>query len=250
MMTLNTVFAEGVDVILRSVEIGRSLSPRSNNNISNPDTGLCAQGIIAGIIATVPDRDNRWVALVQGRLGVSEGLFEDYLAHGDSVLLANWVHIIPPFFHLSLEDDHNTSSFLLLILECISKFDIQNTLPGLQHVFCTLWNEIVLEARKSELSPFPFNILRPIRHFYITLHQGTDAAPTAFDASTVHRDPILLNTSSYPFCNIPGHHTHINNAAPTGKNTHPPTIASPTVLPSHRSQHHHTFHSARRVIFS
>jgi hypothetical protein len=90
-------------------------------------------------------------------------------------------------------------------LRCISKFDIENTLPGLQHDFCALWNEILLEARKTGKFYYPLYILSPIRHFYIALHQGTDCAPSAFDASTEGNDDILRFPSSYPLCNIPGH---------------------------------------------
>jgi hypothetical protein len=51
----------------------------------------------------------------------------------------------------------------------------------------------------------PVNILKRIRHPYIALHQGTDAAPTAFSASTDNYDAILYEPSSYPFCNLASH---------------------------------------------
>ena len=51
-------------------------------------------------------------------------------------------------------------------------------------------------------------ILFWIRHLYIALHQDTDAAPTAFSASTVPTytlNDILYEPSSYPICNLASH---------------------------------------------
>jgi tRNA threonylcarbamoyladenosine modification (KEOPS) complex Pcc1 subunit len=225
---LSVVFRIGVDVILRSVDIGRTLSLKSGG-----DTGLCAQAIIAGIIATVPKRDDRWIALTKDQLGISENVLRDYLTHGDSVLLANLIHIIRTLLRLCLDNGQDKAVSLFPILQHISKFDIQNTLPGLQHDFCDLWNEIVQEARKTGGFYYPCFILQPIRHFYIALHQGTDCAPTAFDASTQDDDYHLRFSTSYPLCNIPGHQSQVNNAAGTAENTHPSTIAPPTIQPYH-----------------
>ena len=53
-----------------------------------------------------------------------------------------------------------------------------------------------------------FRTLRPIRNIYIALHQDTDSAPTQFSASTGDDDSILYEPSSFPVCNIPGHHPY------------------------------------------
>ncbi|KAH9971383.1 hypothetical protein BGW80DRAFT_1322144, partial [Lactifluus volemus] len=89
----------------------------------------------------------------------------------------------------------------------ISKFDIRNTLPELQHDFCGLWNEITQEAHNRESNSISLFILKPIRQLYVALHQGTGAAPTAFDVSTDVMAPLLWQPSSYPLCNIAGHHS-------------------------------------------
>jgi hypothetical protein len=73
-----------------------------------------------------------------------------------------------------------------------------------------------------------------MRCLYIALHQGTSATPTAFSSSTADHDPVLLDKSSYPVCNIPGHHSHKNQPviSATSETTHPPsTTTSPTVPP-------------------
>jgi Family of unknown function (DUF6535) len=226
---ISSVFDDyGEDTVLRSAEFRRSL--RSSGD---QDPGLCVQGIISGIIACVPERerDDRWIALAKDQLGVSEEVLRDYLVHGDSIILANLICITRPLFRLCLEDLSNTTFFLPSILGCtsISGFDIHNTLPELQHDFCTLWNEITREAHNSrghDSIRIPADILRPIRLLYIALHEGTDAAPTAFDASTDVFDQVALGDPfSYPLCNIPEHHSD----SATGKISHLPTITSPLV---------------------
>jgi Family of unknown function (DUF6535) len=212
-------------VSLQSVQLGHSMRSRCCSSKSN--IGLFAQGIVAGIIATVPERDDRWKALVMDQLRISEGVLQYYLAHGDSVLLANWIHITRQFLRPSL-DRESMYHVLKLIQPIVSKFDIENTLPGLQHDFCSIWNEIAQKAHEGGSYSYSVSILRDTRHIYIALHQGTDAALTAFSSSTDDRDPILFCPSSYPLCNIPGHQTVI---ASTGETAHPPTIISPTLPP-------------------
>ncbi|KAH9972955.1 hypothetical protein BGW80DRAFT_1252314 [Lactifluus volemus] len=216
---LEGIFGYGVDV-LRSVEIGRSL--RSSGD------GLCTSGIIAGVIANVPERerDYHWSVLVKGQLGVSEEKLRDYLAHGDSVLLANLTHITRLLFRACLKDIRGMTTCLYYILPLISKFDIRHTLPEPQHDFCDLWNEITRAAQNDLTFCIALRILKPIRHLYIALHQGTDAAPTDF-ASTDDDDVALLSGSSYPLCNIPCHHPD----SVTGENAHSSTNTSPTRPP-------------------
>ncbi|KAI0246131.1 hypothetical protein BJV78DRAFT_1286705 [Lactifluus subvellereus] len=218
-------------VLLRSVEIGRSLGSRGNNN--NEGSALCAQGIVAGIIASVPvgELDYHWKALVMDQLGISEGVLRDYLAHGDSVLIANLIHITRQFFRSYLDGDSFILYALLDMLPAISGFDIKNTLPGLQHDFCALWNEIVLEARKRGNYNILLYTLSKIRHLYIALHQGTDSAPTAFSVSTHDLDDILAQPTSYPLCNIPAHASHIHGAVvgPPAETTLP-TVPHPDAV--------------------
>ena len=201
---LQSVTCGGVNGVLRSVEIGHSLGSRSNNN---EGSGLCAQGIVAGIIASVPveERDYRWNALVMDQLGVSEAVLRDYLAHGDSVLIANLIHITRQLF---LEGDRFIHHALLNILPAISRLDIQTTLPELQHDFCALWNEIVLKARITGAYSIPVVILSHIRHIYIPLHQGTASAATVFSVSN---NNFLHQPSSYPLCQVPGHASLIHD---------------------------------------
>ncbi|KAI0246527.1 hypothetical protein BJV78DRAFT_144122 [Lactifluus subvellereus] len=226
---LQKVILGGVDEVLRSVEFGHSLISLGNNN--DEGLALLAQAIVSRIIASVPvgEHDYRWTALVMDQLGISEGVLRDYLGHGDSVLLANFIHITRPFFHSYLDVGRVEFAMLLYILPSISKFDIKDTLPGLQNDFCALWNEIVLEAPNDTSDYIPFYILRYIRHIYIALHQDSDSA---FSDDC---DYILDQPSSYPLCNIPCHASHIHEpvVGPQEVTVHASAATSPTVPHPH-----------------
>ena len=192
------------DGVLRSVEIGNYLKSWSNNR--DRETDLYTQSIVAGVIANAWERDNHWLALTMDQLHISLDVYRDYIAHGDSVLLANLIQITSRILR---EGDHYSAYISSRILPSVSRFDIPRTLPKLQHDFCALWNDVVQEAWKSGSDSIPIYILRYTRHLYIALHQGTDASPTLFSSSTADHDDILFHDSSYPLCNIAGHHPDV-----------------------------------------
>ena len=188
--------------------MGRSIRDASDRMDVQP--AMSANIFAASILANAMERkggpvDDDWAAFAMVHLDVSAPVLRYYLAHGNSVLLANVIHVIhrarDMLLRVNLGMDFD-SWFLLLEL---AKFDAEDTLPELQHEFCAMWNEIVLGARSSSYR-LPYVImLSGIRQIYITLHQGTDAAPTAFTASTYIFDPIFDIVSSYPLCTIQGH---------------------------------------------
>ncbi|KAI0246128.1 hypothetical protein BJV78DRAFT_1286703 [Lactifluus subvellereus] len=139
-VTLEDIVGRGVDGVLQSVEAGHSSGSRGNNN--NEGSSLCAQGIVAGMIASVPveERDYRWKALIMDHWqpGVMEGVVRDFLTHGDSALIANLIYITRQIFRSYLDGDHFILYALSYILPAISGCDIQHTLPGLQNDFCAL----------------------------------------------------------------------------------------------------------------
>ena len=101
-------------------------------------------------------------------LGVSEDVFQNHLAHGNSVLLANLIHITRHLFDSLREGHQDLARESLCILHWVSKFNILNTLPELQHEFCNLWNLIVQQAQNGGADDIPFiEILIQIRHLYI-----------------------------------------------------------------------------------
>lgn len=190
--------------VLQSVEIGSYLKGWVKNR--DRERSLYSQSIVAGVIANVRERDDRWSALAKDQLCISGDVLQDYVTHGDSVLLANLNHITSQILlTVTVKGDHHSAYVSSRILRSVSQFNILHTLPELRHDFCALWNHVVQEARESGSGSIPTYILRYIRHLYIALHQDTDASPKLFSSSTADHDDVLSHGSSYPFCDIADH---------------------------------------------
>ena len=172
-------------------------------------TAHYAQCIVAKILASVPERDDHWIQFATRALGLSELDLRNYISHGnDNVVLAISIHLIRQSIQYRFYDWDALKAF--------SKLDIVKTVPELQHGFCVLWNEVVLEARKQEQglhsnhSPLVV-ILRWSRRQYIALHRDADASEIDFP-----RDPSL-----FPLCDIP-HHLHGHGSVPESTTPVPP----------------------------
>ncbi|KAF8479056.1 hypothetical protein DFH94DRAFT_38235 [Russula ochroleuca] len=215
---------------LQSVEIGHAL--RFWGHRRDHDQNL--QWIVACIIARAQRRDDRWTMLVKETFGVPDRVLQDSLAHRDSVLLFILIHIS--------RQANRAGSWTSGILSSHFKFDICNTLPGLQDDFRTLWDEIAQEAKNQELSSVPAQILSEIRHLHVALHGGTDAALTAF--SGCRAVPSLTQPEKSPAASP--HHTSLieSDHTPDGSATsqqavevniivEPPSPTEHTPLPSH-----------------
>ncbi len=163
------------DEVPQTLEMGHTLARWCTNNYRY--TNMYAQSIIGRILGSARERNDSWVMLAARAFGLPERELRDNIADGgDNVLLAILIHI-------SRQSVHSGNLFWG-VFETLSKLDMCNTLPRLQRDFCTLWNEIVQEARNRGFHSDPVTILCLIRHSYIALHQGTDAAPTAFIKKT------------------------------------------------------------------
>jgi hypothetical protein len=181
----------------QTIETANALAHWCTSNREH--VALAARCMVASILQAPLKRDDCWIALARDQLGLPDRVLHDSISRGDdSACLAIFIHMTRQFFR--------TKSWNLTVVSSLSKFDICNTHPGLQNTFCSLWNEIVLQAKKQGSYSDPAHVLRAVRHFYVALHQGTDAAPTTFDASTRSLDRILDLPSSYPLCNIAAHH--------------------------------------------
>ena len=165
--------------------------------------------MVAIVIAKAKERGDLWRELVIGQLGISAHVLQDYLAHGDSALLANYIHILRDIIHFHLDQFRSgDAASRWKFLESVSQFDVQNTLPTLQHDFCDLWNEIVDMTRTTpdyQIRSILIILLKNVRRTYIALHDGTDSAPTAFSGSTADDEHALFMSSSYPLCNLFNH---------------------------------------------
>ena len=213
---LEDVFLRIWNEVPLTVDIGRTLSRWFTNR--DQDIPKVVHLMAARIFLNVREKNDSWVTLAARVFGLPDS---DLALRGDNLSLAVLIHISRQY----LRSDY----FNWRVWGPLSKPDIRNTLPRLQHDFCTLWNEIVQKARYRGSYSRPFHILKGIRHLYIALHQGTDAALTAFSASTDSLDSILWQPSLYPSCSIPCHRPHISLPLPTQPDDssdvsyHPPT---------------------------
>jgi hypothetical protein len=176
---------------LHCVEIGHSLRWWDDGQFSS-----YLRRANIRIISCARERDDRWKALIKDEVDISDHVLQEYLVHGDSVSLATFIYFVRQLVRSdipSLDSDP-------YVLRSLSRFDICDTLPGLQHDFCSLWNELVQEARNRGAGSMPTYILKEIRHIYASLHLGTDSAPTAYSDVTPDDDSILFDPSSYPLC--------------------------------------------------
>jgi hypothetical protein len=188
---LDDVFNGRWDEVLRSVEIGLSL--RRWGHDKNESIDLNMRRIIASIVARARRQDDRWIRLAKDEFGVPDRVFRDF-AHGDTIPLAILIH--------STRQAFQTRRPQRDVLRSLSRINIHDTLPALQHEFCALWNEIALEARNEGVDQSPAHILPEIRHLFDALHQGANAVHnTPFTIFVDVLDPTLGQPSSYPLCN-------------------------------------------------
>jgi hypothetical protein len=177
---------------LQSVELGLSLRRWGHGKNDSIDSNI--RRIIARIVARARRQDDRWTRLVKDEFGVPDRVFEDYLAHGDTIPLAILIH--------STRQALQTRRAKRDVLRSLSQINIHDTLPALQHEFCALWNEIVLEAKNERADQSLVYILLEIRHLFEALHQGGSAAhKSQFTIFFDIFDPSLGKPSSYPLCN-------------------------------------------------
>jgi hypothetical protein len=202
----------------QTVQMGRTLARWFTNR--DQDIPAVVQKIIAEILLSVRKLNDNWVALAAQLYDLPE---RDIALGGDSLSLATLIHITRQYVR--------SEYFDWGVLRALSKLDIGNTLPRLQHDFCTLWNQLVQEATNKGRRSRAVSVLGMIRHLYIPPHQGTDAAPTAFSASTDWH-PILYYPSSYPVCNLASHRpdstTHLSLPLPTPPGNSPDVLSPST----------------------
>jgi len=205
------------DEALKSFEIGHSLVRWGHS--SDDSIGPNVRRIVACVIARDQDRDDRLAKLVKEAFDIPDGVIRDYLAHGDSMLLAILIRVTRKALRICRSEQR--------VLESLSQFDIHNTATELQHDFCTLWSEVVQAARNEGTSSPPTQILAGIRRPFADLHQGTDATPVRFPAPISDGDNVLSWPWSYRLCNIAGHRPDSAESNPV---TSSHTVPSPTQL--------------------
>jgi hypothetical protein len=209
-------------------------------NISQPVLALYVQYVVAVTLAGAQQRDDHWFQLASGQLNESKSLLWTHYAYGDSILLANAIFVIRRTLQTfsGSEDDHRKDILEASskTMELVCRFDIKNTLVEHQHQFCSLWNQLVDAAQNNtepDVTSLYKTMLKSVRRLYITLHEKTSSAPTAFSTTTDDRDRVLDDARSYPRCRIDGlrHSTPAPELQLNGLPGHP------------RNAHHFTAHS-------
>ena len=232
---------------LRSVDFGLFL--KDWGRVDRPITTYYVQCAVAVIISSVPTqaRDDRWVQLVTRQIDVSKSVLRRYLIHGDSILLANLIHIVQQTLQISLDKGEHCEAHIKnassRTLESMSlsmcKLDAQHFLPELQHDFCDLWNKLIHAARYDRhiyVQNLSVGTLKNIRKVFIALHEGTHVLSTAFVA-TDDSDTTLDQIDSYPICTIDSHRSTFPSAPPyfqrqASNTTQPPVSLPGASLPS------------------
>ncbi len=162
--------------------------------------------MVSSTVARAQRNNDRWFTLASNGLRVPKSVLQDYAAQGDSLSLTILIRVTRQHFPLFCKCKQSWQHKFSFLLETVSKFNVRDTSPELQHEFCVFWNEVVLKAQKNNNRSIPEYILRCICNTYIALHQNTDVVPTRFSTSTSDDDSVLWLPSSYPVCNIPNHH--------------------------------------------
>ena len=180
------------------------------------------------LLPSVQKRDEDWIAIASTAYDLSETNLEHMVSlDGNNVLLS----ILMIISRRTIESNYREWD----LLAGLTRFDIRDTLPRLQHDFCALWNDLVQEARNQGSYSTPCDILHGLRHLYLPLHHATDAAPTAFSASTDDLNHVLLLSSSYPFCKIADHRPRSAFILPTATVPFPTQPGDSPNLPPHQS---------------
>jgi hypothetical protein len=225
-------------------------------SITHPVTRFYAQCVAAITISsvTLQERDGRWFQLASGPLGRSKNLFQDYLKHRDSILLANAIFIVRQTIQTYSGSAERHRSEILgassKTLESLSSLDLRHTSPDLQHEFCAVRNQLVDLAQnddRPDVVRVATAALKNIRELHIGLHNDPDAPPTAFFSSANDEgDPVLDDPPrSYRKCHVVGHRPsqpvaelRIEEPALEAATGGPPTpvVSSPGMIPASRPQ--------------
>ena len=153
---------------------------------TSSEVSCTARARAAKSLARIKKRDRHWIAFASRVYGLSKLGIQHYVAlGGDNIFLAALISVSYQLIHSEASEK---LGFAMSFVQPLTKFEIRDTLPELQHTFCTLWNKCNQEIRIPGTSSIFYNILLLTRHLYKALHQGTDAAPDRF-----------------PFCNIASH---------------------------------------------
>ena len=202
-------------------------------NDSGTEQTVFLHAMTTGFAARPRRRDDSWFRQVApNALGIPETVLRDYAANGNSLSLAILIYVTRRQFTYFGHSSWPRSTFRD-VLEAGSEFNVQDTLPELQHEFCTLWNQIVLKARNDNNQVIVRNILAPLLMVYIAIHQHAGYLRYYSD------DPLQHVCTDDGHVHGGSQRSQHSPLARTAPHTHtalvPPSIASPGVPSSSTS---------------
>ena len=146
--------------VIEARAIGRSLVEKENE--SKAEIGLCAQGVVARVIANAftefEQPNDEWIALAKDQLGMNLSNYDHY--NRDNVLLTNLIHITFKIFDSDLWDERQKAEAASYILPSLSNFD-----PYLVHLE-RLPNFRSWYDRASQIDWVPEKVLDKFRSLY------------------------------------------------------------------------------------
>ena len=185
-----------------------------------------ARNYVVWHLPRLTERDYRWIMLARTAYGLVADDIDDIRCNPAMDDIGDM--LLGTLIDVSHKAIHNQYSRLMTnFVGALTEFDIRRTSPWQRYDFCTFWNELVQDAKKSDGNHI--YILNVIHRLFITLHPDTDAI------SIVN---YYMHPSSFSLCNIARHY-------PDGR-AHPscPTIsllaqpaATGHALPIHTSPH-------------
>ncbi|KAI0266248.1 hypothetical protein BC834DRAFT_969730 [Gloeopeniophorella convolvens] len=212
--------------VSRWIDLGIYAEQCSND--ADPLTRFFAHLVSATFTKRICGSDRRWVPVILRQLKISEPVLQEYLAHGDSLLLASFVRLIRSW--LSEPSWLECTSLLeaQIGLMTLMEFDATDALPALQHDFCTLWRQ-ALSLVNDEHAPEPArknarSVLSGILPVFNVLHPVTDATvQVPPDSARSHL--FSPQATSMPLCTHAPPNDVLSNALPYSMHPNVPTIS-------------------------
>ena len=109
------------------------------------------------LLPSVQKRDEYWIAIASNAYSLSRLDLQDMISLGGNNVLLSILIVIS---RRTIQSNFREWE----VLTGLTRFDILDTLPLLQHDFCALWNDIVQEARNQGSFKTPCDILHELRH--------------------------------------------------------------------------------------
>ena len=237
---LDSVISEDLCAPVQSSE----LAPFIRDNSKDICAPNLSRAIVSCVIATAQPHSPKWFTIASEELGVEESVLRSYTE--PDLSLAILIHVTCQQLHYFKDPSWQSDKFWK-VLRAASKFKAQEASPGLQHAFCSLWNQVIEKKQDDEDGDGPKItrfILRPLYKVYDIIHQRASPATNSqlkffarAHARTNDATDILKDPRQYSPCTNETHLLDMTSLIPHGNNdTSLITFASIIKLPQPTSE--------------